>query len=334
MSSRLQVSAAPHLRAADSMPRMMWTVVVALIPIVGSAIWFFGPSAALVIAAATAGAVGAEAFFGKRGTLTDGSAVITGVLLGLTLPASFPMWMAFLGGVFGVGVGKIMFGGLGSNVFNPALFGRAFLQATFPGAITLWSAPGTSWWQLKGDNFALPFMTPATAHVVTAATPLGVMKFEHQATPAMQLMFGHSSGSIGETAGVLILLAGLFMAWRRVLDWRVPVAILGTTAVFATTLHAVDPVHYADALFHTFSGGLLLGAIFMATDPVTCPTPRLGRWIFGIGIGVLVVVIRVWGGLPEGMMYAVLLMNAVTPALNHLTQPRVFGGRRRLTVRA
>ncbi len=316
------------------MPRIMWTVVAALFPVVGTAIWFFGPSAILVLVASIAGAVGVEYAGGKPGAWRDGSAMITGILLGLTLPASFPMWMAFLGGAFGVGVGKIFFGGLGSNVFNPALFGRAFLQATFPGAITLWAAPTTSWWQLKGDNFALPFLTPNTVHVVTAATPLGAMKFEHHTAAAWDLMWGHASGSIGETAGVVILLCGVFLAWQEMLDWRIPVAMLGTTMLVAQLLHAMEPVKYADALFHAFSGGLLLGAVFMATDPVTCPTPRLGRWIFGIGTGLLVIIIRVWGGLPEGVMYAILLMNAVTPALNHVTQPRVFGTRRRILARS
>ena len=334
MKRRLIISSSPHVRTADSMPRIMWTVVVSLVPVVAAAVWFFGPSALLVIGASLLGAMGAEYTLGKPGTWSDGSAMITGVLLGLTLPASFPMWMAFLGAAFGVGGGKILFGGLGSNVFNPALFGRAFLQAAFPGAITLWAAPGTSWWQLKGDNFALPFMRPNTVHVVTSATPLGAMKFEHHVTPVVELMFGRASGSLGETAGLVIILVGIWLAWRRVLDWRIPVAILATTTVFAELLHFVDPVHYADALFHTFSGGLLLGAVFMATDPVTCPTTPLGRWIFGIGIGVLVIVIRLWGGLPEGVMYAILLMNAVSPALNRVTQPRVFGTARRLAVRS
>lgn len=311
----------------------MWTVVAALVPVVATAIVSFGPSAILVIGAAVLGAMGAEYAAGGPGTWRDGSAMITGLLLGLTLPASFPMWMAFLGAAFGVGVGKILFGGLGSNVFNPALFGRAFLQATFPGAITLWAAPGVSWWQLKGDNFAVPFMTPHTAHVVTSATPLGLMKFEHQAMPVWNLVLGHPSGSLGETADVVIILAGIWLAWRRVLDWRIPVAIIATVAGLATILHAVSPGQFAGAPFHVFSGGLLLGAVFMATDPVTCPTPPLGRWIFGIGTGVLILLIRLWGGLPEGAMYAILLMNAVAPALNHVTQPRVFGQARRLASR-
>ena len=334
MNQRLLVSSSPHIRATDSMPRIMWTVVAGLAPVVAAAVWCFGPSALLVVGASVLGAMGAEYALGKPDTWRDGSAMITGVLLGLTLPASFPMWMAVVGAAFGVGGGKVLFGGLGSNVFNPALFGRAFLQAAFPGAITLWAAPGTSWWQLKGDNFTLPFMSPNTVHVVTAATPLGVMKFEHHATPVWELLLGRTGGSLGEAAGIIIVLAGVWLAWRRVLDWRIPVAILATTTVLAEVMHRIDPVRYADALFHAFSGGLLLGAVFMATDPVTCPTPPLGRWIFGIGTGVLVILIRLWGGLPEGVMYAILLMNAVTPALSHVTQPRVFGAARRRAARA
>ena len=316
------------------MPRIMWTVVAGLAPVVATSIWFFGPSAILVIGAATLGAFGVEYAAGRPDGWRDGSAMITGLLLGLTLPASMPMWMAALGAAFGVGVGKILFGGLGSNVFNPALFGRAFLQAAFPGAITLWAAPGSSWWQLRGDNLAIPFTSPNTVHVVTAATPLGIMKFEHHATPAWDLMLGHTNGSLGEAAGIIILLAGIWLAWRRVLDWRIPVAILVTVTVGAEIMHAIDPLRYADALFHTLSGGLLLGSVFMATDPVTCPTPPVGRWIFGVGTGVLVLLIRLWGGLPEGVMYAILLMNAATPALNRVTHPRVFGTMRRAAVRS
>lgn len=311
----------------------MWTLVAGLAPVVAAAVYYFGPSAALVISASVIGAVGAEYAVGKPGAWRDGSAMITGVLLGLTLPASFPMWMAFLGAAFGVGCGKALFGGLGANVFNPALFGRAFLQAAFPAAITFWTAPGLPWWQLRGDNLALPLASPKTIHVVTAATPLGTMKFEHQATVVRDLMMGRTGGSLGEAAGLVILLCGIWLAWRRVLDWRVPVAILATITVLGQGLHALDAIRYPDALFQVFSGGLLLGSVFMATDPVTCPITPVGRWIFGIGIGTLVILIRSWGGLPEGVMYAILLMNALTPALNHVTQPRVFGMARRAEAR-
>ncbi|MFL5386443.1 MAG: RnfABCDGE type electron transport complex subunit D [Longimicrobiaceae bacterium] len=322
---RLELVAAPHLKAPDSTTRIMWTVVATLAPIVAASTWFFGVSALLVIAAATAGAVATERAFGRRGTVGDGSAAITGLLLGLTLPAGMPMWMAFLGGAFGIGVGKLVFGGLGQNVFNPALVGRAFLQAAFPAAITTWPAVGGAWLKLRGDNLALPFMHPRAVDFVTAATPLGTMKFEHHGTDLGALMLGRTGGSLGETAGVLILVCGAYLAWKRYLDWRTPVSIFATVALFAAVIHAIDSARYPGPLFMLFSGGLMLGAVYMATDLVTSPITPRGKWIFGVGIGLLVVLIRVWGGLPEGVMYAILIMNALVPALDAATQPRVFG---------
>jgi Na+-translocating ferredoxin:NAD+ oxidoreductase subunit D len=266
-----------------------------------------------------------ERAFGPGGSLRDGSAAITGLLLGLTLPASFPLWMAFIGGAIAIGIGKLVFGGLGQNVFNPALIGRAFLQAAFPTAITTWPQVSQGWLTLYASNFAIPLFRPETSDLVTAATPLGLMKFEHTATGASHLFMGNVGGSLGETSALLILVGGGYLAWKRYLDWRVPVSILATVAVFATILHSIDAQKFADAQFMLFSGGLMLGAVYMATDMVTSPITHKGAWIFGIGIGLLVVLIRVWGGLPEGVMYAILLMNAVVPAINRLTQPRVFG---------
>jgi Na+-translocating ferredoxin:NAD+ oxidoreductase subunit D len=322
---RLELAAAPHLKAPDSTARIMWTVVATLAPIVGAATWFFGPSALLVVGAATLGALGAERAFGRGGSLGDGSAAITGILLGLTLPPGMPMWMAFLGGAFGIGFGKAIFGGLGQNVFNPALLGRAFLQAAFPAAITTWPAAADSWWRLRGDNFALPLMSPRVEGLVTAATPLGRMKFEQEPTGLWELAVGSTGGSLGETAGVLILLGGAYLAVKRYLEWRIPVSIFATVAALAALLHAVDPVRYASAPHMLFSGGLMLGAVYMATDLVTSPRTKTGAWVFGFGIGALVVLIRSWGGLPEGVMYAILLMNALVPAINRATRPRVFG---------
>ena len=324
----LVVAASPHLRAKDSTPRIMWTVAGSLAPIVVAATWFFGVSALLVIAAAVAGALITERLFGKSGSLWDGSAAITGVLLGLTLPAGLPLWMAVLGGAFGIGFGKILFGGLGQNVFNPALIGRAFLQASFPVAMTTWPAVGGGWWALRGDNFAFPFTHPRTVDAVTAATPLGLLKFEGKGTGLADLALGNTGGSLGETAVVVILLCGVYLAWRGLLNWRIPVAIFGTVAALTALLENLRP-GMPGPLFMLFSGGLALGAIYMATDPVTAPVTNAGRWIFGIGIGLLVVVIRIWGGLPEGVMYAILLMNAFTPFINKATQPRVFGVKRR-----
>jgi H+/Na+-translocating ferredoxin:NAD+ oxidoreductase subunit D len=324
----LVVTASPHLRAVDSTPRIMWTVVASLTPLVFAASWFFGVSALLVVAAAAAGAMLTERVFGKSHSLWDGSAVITGVLLGLTLPAGFPMWMAALGGAFGIGFGKLIFGGLGQNVFNPALIGRAFLQASFPVAITTWPVVGGKWWALRGDIFAFPFAHPRTLDAITAATPLGLLKFEGKGTGVIALAFGNTGGSLGETSAVLIVLCGAYLAWRGYLNWRIPVAIFATVAAVSAVLHAAVP-SAPDAPFMLLSGGLALGAVYMATDMVTAPVTNAGRWVFGMGIGALVVVIRVWGGLPEGVMYAILLMNAFTPFINQATQPRVFGTRRR-----
>jgi electron transport complex protein RnfD len=324
-AARLVVTASPHVHAKVDTPTIMWNVVGSLVPLVVIATYIFGPSALLVVSAAVAGAVVAERLLGKRGTLGDGSAAITGILLGLTLPAGIPMWMAFIGGAFGIAFGKLLFGGLGYNIFNPALFGRAFLQAAFPVAITTWPAVGgaVKWWSLRGDNLALPFMA-ARVDAITAATPLGLMKFEAKSTSLLNLFVGNTGGSLGETSTLLILLCGGYLAWRGFLNWRTPVSIVATVAAFAAVLHLVD-ARYPTPLFMLFSGGLMLGAVFMATDMVTSPVTNAGRWLFGFGIGVLVVTIRVWGGLPEGVMYAILLMNALVPFINRATQPRVFG---------
>jgi electron transport complex protein RnfD len=321
---RLELTAAPHLKAPDSTVRIMWTVAASLAPVVAASTYFFGVSALLVIAGSVAGAVATERAFGKGGTLGDGSAAITGLLLGLTLPAGMPMWMAFAGGAFGIGFGKLVFGGLGQNVFNPALVGRAFLQAAFPAAITTWPRVGGRWLALRGDNFAWPFTHPAKVDFVTAATPLGVMKFEHHPTDIASLVVGRTGGSLGETAGLLIVLCGAYLAWKRYLDWRTPVSILATVAALSAVIHAAD-ARYPGPLFMLFSGGLMLGAVYMATDLVTSPITAAGKWIFGFGVGGLVVLIRVWGGLPEGVMYAILIMNALVPFINRATQPRVFG---------
>ena len=319
------VTASPHVRSQDSTPVIMWNVVGSLVPILASAAWLFGISALLVVAAAALGALLTERAFGRSGSLADGSAVITGLLLGLTLPPGMPLWMAFIGGAFGIGFGKVVWGGLGQNVFNPALLGRAFLQAAFPVAITTWPTIGGSFWALKGDLFAFPF-TRAVTDAVTSATPLGLLKFEGKLTGVTHLVIGNTGGSVGETAALVILACGAYLAWKRYLNWRIPVSIMLTVAVLSSVLHLIDSTK-PDALFMLFSGGLILGAVYMATDMVTSPVTNGGRWVFGAGIGVLVVVIRIWGGLPEGVMYAILFMNALVPFINRATQPRVFGTR-------
>ena len=325
----LVVSASPHLTGRDSVATIMWNVVASLVPLVAMSAWLFGASALLVVLASVVGAVATEHFVGRRGTIADGSAAITGILLGLTLPAGIPLWMAVLGGAFAIGIGKLLFGGLGYNVFNPALLGRAFLMAAFPVALTTWPKVGTGgFWALRGDNFALPFAAARHTDAVTAATPLGLFKFEHQLTGASSLFFGNVGGSLGETSALLILLCGSYLALRRFLDWRIPASVLGTVALLQGALHLANGARYASPAFALFGGGLMLGAVFMATDMVTAPVTKLGRWVFGATIGLTVVVIRSWGGLPEGVMYAILLANALVPYINKVTQPRVFGIRR------
>ena len=325
--SIVKITAAPHVRSAESTARIMWSVVLSLLPVVGASIWFFGPSAVLVFGASIAGCLLTERLFGeRRNSLADGSAMITGLLLGMCLPAGFPLWMAFLGGVFAIAFGKIIFGGLGQNVFNPALLGRAFLQAAFPVAITTWPVRGSDWWALAGDNFAVPLMSPSMVDAVTGATPLGNLKFgdDPVATPLLELLLGSTGGSLGETSALLILLGGVYLAIRGHLNWHIPVSILVSVFAFSWVFYALGLSPFSP-LFMLLSGGLMLGAWYMATDMVTSPVTNTGCWIFGVGIGALVVSLRFWGGVPEGVMYAILLMNALVPFINRATQPRKFG---------
>ncbi len=323
-AGRLELTASPHIKGPDSTPRIMWTVVASLAPVVVAATWWFGVSALILLAGATLGAVATERWFGPGGTLRDGSAAITGLLLGLTLPASVPLWVAVIGGAFSIAFGKLIFGGLGQNVFNPALLGRAFLQAAFPTVMTTWPTRPETWGTLAGDTFALPFMSGDAVAALTGATPLGLMKFESVGTEVARLAVGATGGSLGETAAIAILAGGAWLAAKRYLDWRIPVSILATVAVLSQVVRWIDPSS-PGPLFMLFSGGLMLGAVYMATDMVTSPTTPTGAWIYGVGIGALVVLIRLWGGLPEGVMYAILLMNAMVPFIERATKPRVFG---------
>ncbi len=325
---RFLVTASPHLKGHATTPIIMWNVVGSLVPIIAAAGFFFGVGALLVIASATAGAVVTERVLGKKGSLADGSGVITGLLLGLTLPPGFPLWMAFLGGFFGIAFGKLLFGGLGQNIFNPALLGRAFLQAAFPVAITTWPERVGGFWDIKAENLSLPFMGAGDTDTVTGATPLGQMKFEGISTDTVDLLLGSITGSAGETSALLITLCGLYLAARNFLNWRIPVSIFISVAVLTAFVHFLDS-SYPTPTFMLFSGGLMLGAWYMATDMVTSPVTNKACWIFGAGVGALVVIIRLWGGLPEGVMYAILFMNALVPYLDRWTQPKVFGTRTR-----
>jgi len=308
----------------------MRNVVIALLPVCAFAIYTFGVAAALVLATATLSCVATEHFLckitGKASTIGDWSVAITGLLYGLTLPPDLPLWMVAIGGIFAAGVGKFLFGGLGSNAFNPALIGRAFLQAAFPQAMTHWAQPlgDSRFVELPTSTLALPFAQPAY-DAVTAATPLAQMKFDSIQAANRELLFGLTSGSAGETCALLILLGGCYLVIRRMMNWRIPASIFATVGLISWMFMLYDPAAFPGPAFMLFSGGLMLGAVFMATDMVASPITNAGCWLYGFLIGSLVVVIRYWGGMPEGVMYAILLANAVSPHIDRLIRPTVFG---------
>ena len=328
---QLIISTSPFLKRQVETPAVMRHVIYALVPVMLASIYYFGISALLVILSCIAGTTLSEWLMTGRGSfreshVADGSAIVTAILLALTLPPGLPLWMAFLGAVVAILIGKILFGGLGHNVFNPSLTGRAFLQASFPVAITTWSLQSNlgGFFQIRGDTFALPFTSPKF-DAITAATPLARMKFEHAPTEITDLLFGQIPGSTGETCAILILLGGAYLVYRRFMQWQIPVSILATVAIFATILHMINADKFPGPAHHLLSGGLMLGAVFMATDPVSAPVTPRGAMVFGAGIGILVVLIRQFGGLPEGVMYAILLMNGATPLIDRYTQPRIYG---------
>jgi electron transport complex protein RnfD len=330
LNKTLNINTSPHITKGISTDVIMQNVIWAMLPLVMFATYAFGISALLVILATTAAAVLTEHFLCKISkkdtTIKDWSAIITGILLGLTLPPAFPLWMAFLGGVIAIALGKFVFGGLGYNVFNPALVGRVFLQASFPVAITSWSPAllAGRFTSVSSATFTLPFMTPKI-DAMSGATPLAAFKFDKIATDTQDLALGIISGSAGETSALIIILGGLYLIYRNMMNWRVPVSILTTVFVFSGIFYLLDKTTYPSPFFMLFSGGLMLGAVFMASDMVGSPITPKGIWIYGFAIGLLVVVIRIWGGQPEGVMYAILLGNALSPQIDKLIRPRVYG---------
>ncbi len=334
INKTLEIHTSPHILSGTSTDAIMRNVVLALLPVAAFAVYAFGLVALVSLSVATATTVLTEhllcRFTGKPSTVGDGSAVVTGLIYGLTLPPSLPLWMVVLGGVIAISLGKFLFGGLGYNTFNPALVGRAFLQAAFPVAITTWHPvlAVDRFTALPGSLLTVPFTVPVY-DAVTGATPLSAMKFDHLPTPVYDLILGMTTGSLGETSSLFILLGGLYLALRKMLNWRIPVAILATVAVLSGVFHYLNPGVYPPPAFMLFSGGLMFGAVFMATDMVASPITTPGVLIYGALIGLLVVVIRLWGGLPEGVMYAILFANAASPHIDRLIQPRVYGTRRK-----
>lgn len=339
----LELQASPHLHKRISVDRIMYHVIYALTPVCAFSVWQFGLSALALILTCTGVCLFAEHLFcrlaQKASTVTDGSSAITGILLALTLPPGFPLWMAAAGAFIAVALGKALFGGIGFNVFNPALVGRAFLQASFPVAITTWSPSFAAgrFVELVPTSLTLPFCKPpsidawvASAAVdgFTGATPLSLHKFSHIDTGTSQLLFGMTPGSTGETCSLLLIAAGAYLIVRHIMDWRIPAAVLGSAFLVSGAFYLADSAAYPTPFFMLFSGGLMLGAMFMASDMVGSPVTPIGVWIYGALIGTLTVVIRIKGGLPEGVMYAVLLGNAMTPLIDQWTQPRIFGQRK------
>lgn len=306
----LTLSSSPHIRDKITVGRIMWAVIIALIPAMAASIYFFRLRAIELIAVCGLASVVTEYLFLRirgKGSLNEPSALLTGILLALTLPPSFPLWAAVLGTIFAIIIGKQIFGGLGYNIFNPALIGRAFLVATFPVLMTSW-------------------VNPFTIDAVTTATPLGLLRFQSQSTPLMPLFLGNVSGSLGETSALALLIGGAFLLIKKHIDWRTPLSYLLTVALLSGIFYLINPL-YGSPLLHLLAGGLMIGVFFMATDPVTTPLAKQGRWLFGLGAGVIVVIIRNWGGYAEGVMFSILLMNAFTPLLDRYIKPRVLGGR-------
>lgn len=340
MSGHLELRAAPHLKSPRSVETIMWQVVASLAPIVAFFIWQYGLSAAALILATTASCVAGERLFvrlgAQAGTPADGSATITGLLLALSLPPGFPLWMAALLGLVAIALGKALFGGIGCNVFNPALVGRAFGQAAFPQAIAAYTPsfltgrfgefiPSTLAWPLMRPAETAAWAANAQVDGWTGATPLAVWKFDGLLLGAQDLLLGLGGHLAVGPSPALIVLCGVYLAARQTLNWRIPVAVIAGAALAGLAFYAANPLRYPDPFFVVGSGGLMLGAVYMATDMATSPVTPRGLWLYGGLIGLLTVLIRYFSGLPEGIMYAILIGNAATPLIERITQPRPFG---------
>lgn len=319
MENKLYVSPSPHIHGGDSISKNMYGVLIALVPAFLVSLYFFGLGALIVTAAAVFFCVLFEYLIQKflmkkEPTICDGSAILTGVLLAFNVPSNLPIWIIAIGSLAAIGIGKMSFGGLGNNIFNPALTGRIFLLISFPAQMTTWPEVG----QLT-----------AYADATTGATVLTLMKEGAlDKMPTLCDMFlGKMGGSLGEVSALALLLGMVYMLWKKIITWHIPVSIFATVFVFAGIMHLINPTVYANPFVHLLSGGMMLGAIFMATDYVTSPMSKNGMIVYGIGIGILTTVIRLFGSYPEGMSFAIFIMNGVTPLINSYMKPKHFGGK-------
>lgn len=324
MAKKLIVSLSPHVHGGDSVLRNMYGVCVALIPTLLASLIFFGLGAAIVLATSVLSCVFFEWAISRfllhkeQLTITDGSAVLTGLLLGFNLPSNLPVWIIIIGALVAIGVGKMTFGGLGCNPFNPALVGRVFLLISFPVQMTTWPLPGQLTSYLDAQTGATPLA------VMKEAVKTGDTSVLEKLPNAFDMLLGQMGGSLGEVSALAILIGLVYMLMRKIITWHIPVSILLTVLVLSGLLHLYNPA-YADPVNTLLSGGLLLGACFMATDYVTSPMTPRGQIIYGIGIGAITVIIRTFGAYPEGMSFAILIMNAFTPLINTYNKPKRYG---------
>ena len=315
MKNKLIVSPSPHIHSGDSIEKNMYGVLIALVPAFIVSLYVFGLDAFIITLTSVVFCIITEYvvqrfMFKKEPTIFDGSAIITGVLLAFNVPSNLPIWILAIGAIVAIGVGKMSFGGLGNNIFNPALLGRVFLLISLPSQMTSWPLPGTV----------------EAVDGVTAATVLSNIKYNPEGLISISdMFFGLEGGSIGEMSVMALLLGLVYMLWKKIITWHIPVSIMLTVAIFAGGMYLIDPIALYNPLIHLFSGGLMLGAIFMATDYATSPLSHKGMIIYGVGIGVITMCIRLWGSYPEGVSFAILLMNAFTPLINNYVKPKRFG---------
>lgn len=327
MSNLINISPSPHIHGKETTSKLMLGVVIALIPALFTSIIYFGTGALIVTSISIASCVAFEYLIQrfvlkKPVSITDGSALVTGILLAFNLPSNIPVIFIIMGSFVAIGIAKMTFGGLGNNPFNPALVGRVFMLISFPVAMTSWPVPA---------GFATGY-----TDAITGATPLAVIKegikngeslqqLMEKVPTTFHLLIGKMGGSMGEVAALALILGFIYMLYKKIITWHIPVSVIGTVAIFTAILWIINPESNASPVFHLLTGGLLLGSIFMATDYVTSPMSKKAMIIYGIGIGALTVIIRVWGSYPEGVSFAILIMNAFVPLMNAYIKPKRFG---------
>lgn len=322
--NKLALAMSPHVHGKASVKKIMYSVVIALLPAFFVSVYFFGLNAIRVTLISIAACMAVEWLIQKfllkgKCSICDGSAIVTGMLLAFNVPANLDWWIIVIGAIVAIGIAKMTFGGLGNNPFNPAIVGRVFLLISFPSQMTTWPEAKPIW-----DIKALD--------AVTGPTPLGILNEAGEKGASalgsidyMGMFVGNMGGSLGEMSAIALLIGGIFLLATRVITWHIPVAVLGSIAAFAGILWGISPEQYADPLFHILAGGAILGAVYMATDMVTSPMTAKGMLIYGVGIGIITMLIRTWGAYPEGMSFAILIMNAIVPLINNWCKPKRFG---------